>query len=157
MADFLGITKRKWLAFGIFSAIFATFNLIAAYFFAARLHYTVNVSAVFMAFAIPLVLLVLADILLGEFKKMFKIQIPKRYLGAFLFGLALFFPFPSDPNNIPRLISAVGLPLFLEGAVLAFISGFILSLVLYILSDFIAGLLLPVVAAKSKSSETKSR
>jgi uncharacterized membrane protein YhaH (DUF805 family) len=158
MTDFLGIPKRKWLAFGILSAIFACLNtLISNYIAESILHRPANLLTGFVVVFIgTFALLVIADFLLAKFKEIFNIRTPKRYLAALVFGVLESFGFPS-PEFISRAIDNLGLPTFILICVISLIIGFVVSLVLYLLSNFLAGLVFPSIPAKSKSNKTKSK
>jgi hypothetical protein len=159
MADFLGITKRKWLAFAILSAIFAAINAIIASAIAQSiLHRPANiVGGILVVFIATLVLASLADALLGKFKEMLNVRIPKRYLAAIVFGVVIALYPGSNPQYNLSLLDRVSLPLIIIFSVISMMIGFVVLLVLYTLSDFLAGLVFPAVAAKTKSKEKKSR
>ena len=148
MFDF-GITKRKWLAFGILSAIFACLNaIIASRISQSVLHREANLLGGFAAVFIgTLVLLLIADALLGKFKEMFNVRIPKRYLAALVFAIAIVLP-----NQLGVFLNLTVILIVIASAIF----GFAVSLVLYILSDFLAGLMFSSILVKSKSNEKKS-
>ncbi|MCL6089323.1 MAG: hypothetical protein M1530_04155 [Candidatus Marsarchaeota archaeon] len=167
MADFLGITKRKWLAFGISSTVFASLvGLSASFIFRlvfnddAGLSVSIFIQLIIAAF----LLLVILDILLGKLKKILRIKISKRYLGAIASMFLFLIAFTAPLNNLPHFLAILPqlvtsswyIDILLWAIPRAFFMGFI-SFIIYSISDLIAGLAFPSVVAKSKSHEKKSK
>ncbi len=152
MTDFLGISKRKWLAFGILSAIS---SLIAQTGFFFGYH-----AFFFIDFLIGLLrglsILALADFVVRKCKEFFHIKMRSRYIafyGLIVITLLLIL-LTSGPNSLAYLNSFFG-PASILVALFTALAVADILVVSYIASDFLAGLVFPSVPAKSKSNETK--
>jgi len=149
-----GISKRKWLAFGIFSAIVPAYLMLI--FILGMGPELAGVSL--FVFLLIMAAVVITDKILEWACRRFGISIRKRYLAAMLFALALilggyFFPHPPviggllkapDPMEPYRtLASEIGIAL--------------LTLAAYIISDFIAGRFCPTERKEKKRPASKKR
>ena len=149
MADFLGITKRKWLAFGIFSAI----QNIWLYFEWSNAGGSPKPLEILLFFLILLIIIAFTSVILEKLRSLLKIGIKARYLAALLlFGIVFILRAYSFNRTIITMKPPGPVDCLLEGVLLA-----VASLLIYILSDFLAGLVFPSVPAKSKFNKKKSK
>lgn len=137
MSDFLGISKRKWLAFVLFTII----NTLLLVFIISpdqtnkvRPFDVPYFTFIFLIYSLVyLILSIITNLLSENLKESMKHNFPMRYFVVIAAILIFILQFPIND----------------------WYAG-ILCLVLYFASEFLAGLVFPFVPVKSKSDETKS-
>ncbi|MFH1094935.1 MAG: hypothetical protein V1728_01840 [Candidatus Micrarchaeota archaeon] len=153
MADFLGISKRKWLAFGILSAV-SSLIAQAGFFFGYHTFFSIDFLIGLLR---GLIILALADFVICKCKEFFHIKMRSRYIafyGLIVISL-LFILLTSGPNSLAYLNSFFG-PASILVALFVALAVATIILIEYIICDFLAGLVFPPAPVKSKSNEKKS-
>ena len=148
MKDFLGITKRKWLAFGILSAILSICIYVGWVMDGGH----PKILEIFVFFIAIIIGSAVGSSILDYIHSMIKIGIKQRYMAFFLLA-AIFFiikAYNSSPGaNVPP---SGPLDWLVTGILAAAI-----SFALYIISDFLAGLVFPSPQEKSKKRKVKTK
>lgn len=131
-----GITKRKWRTFALFSL--ANALVIGLFLWIPNYPAELKVPVIFLS---TMLALPSADFLIGAFKKFTKIKASKRLIATIVIWLFVFWEFMK-----------AGIPdIFAPSLTAAYV------LMLYTISDFLSGLVLPASAEKSKSNKKKSK
>ncbi|MFH1307048.1 MAG: hypothetical protein ABIH83_05350 [Candidatus Micrarchaeota archaeon] len=137
MADFLGITKRKWLAFGILALLLATMQIIASL-WAGVLGEPATDELAFISvftFVLIFVALVVANVVINQLAGALDWKVNGRYIAAALVAFGNF-----------AYSLMIGAPVLIA-LIMSVVYG-VMCLVLYIISCWVSDLIIPQAFSK---------